>query len=206
MEADRLVDWLLEQEPSLTLQWLHEMLEGTRPLPEGFNWHGLAECATFNTFRKVPLSSPPHLAWARVAALAYNYVIYENKHSARLAHNPDMKKMSYLSLEEALMTLQARCIIAFGSVAGDPVLDIQHPITCFFEDLPFSPDEVLKIYAQEGKEHATIDHVHTSLSVRDALIASLEQFLPFSRAEDSSFFPFSSASASLEETNDSSLS
>ncbi len=80
MEADELAGWLLEQEPSLILQWLHEMLEGTRPLPEGFNWHGLAE------------------------------------------------------------------------------LDIRHPITCFFEDLPFSPDEVLKIYAQEGKERTPKVH------------------------------------------------
>jgi len=79
-------------------------------------------------------------------------VIYEEKHSTRLAHNPDMKKFSYLSCEVALMSIQARCILAFGHVAGDPVLDVNHLLQCFFDDVPFSPEDVLKKYGGERKE------------------------------------------------------
>ena len=78
-----------------------------------------------------------------MVVLAYRYVISEEKQSTRLAHNPDMKKFSYLSCEVALMRIQARCILAFGHVVGDPVLDVNHLIKCFFDDVPFSPEEML---------------------------------------------------------------
>lgn len=152
METDNLANWLLKQEPSLVLQWLHEMLEGTRPLPEGFDWRGLAECAASDTFQKSENASLPNLGWANVAVLAYSYVLQEEKKSMRLAHNPEMKKFSYLSLELALMRVQARCILTFGHVAGDPVLDVDHLIQRFFEDLPFSPAEALQKYTEESKE------------------------------------------------------
>lgn len=155
-EADRLASWLLEQDPSLTLQWLYEMLEGVRSQPEGFNWVGLAECAAYdtfgNTFHMSENASLPNLKWANVAVLAYHYAISQEKHNTRLAHKPEMKKLSYLSLEEALMNIQARCILAFGHVAGDPVLDGNLLLQCFFDDLPFSADEVRERYEGAEKE------------------------------------------------------
>jgi hypothetical protein len=151
MEADELANWLLRQDSAVTLQRLYEMLEGEYPVPEDFSWIGLAECAAYDafhtTFRKLESPSLPNLGWARVAALAYSYAIHADKSSGR----PKRKKFTYLSLEVALMRIQVRCILASGQVAGDPVLDINNPIQCFLENLPFSPEEASQKYAVGGK-------------------------------------------------------
>ena len=42
MSTDELSTWLFEQDPHLVLQWLHEMLEGTRQIPQEFSWLGFA--------------------------------------------------------------------------------------------------------------------------------------------------------------------
>ena len=159
MEADKVVEWLLEQDPSLALQWLRERVEGTQPFPEGFDWYGLAELAASDTFHKRGKVYPvPHLGWAKVAVLAHRYLIYQEKHSSRLAHKPERKKFTYLGTEVSLMNIQARCIIAYGPIAGDSVLDVNSLIECFFDDLPFSPDDVLTIYMEGGKEHLAQEH------------------------------------------------
>src|SRR5258706_2969898 len=70
VDADQLCNWLLEQDPSLVLQWLYEVWEGARQAPEGFNWLGLAEIsAGLANHKNNTLPSLPDLDWARVAVL-----------------------------------------------------------------------------------------------------------------------------------------
>lgn len=174
MEADELANWLLEQDSSVALQWLHEMLEGLRPIPDGFPWVGLAECAAFDTFHKTlhhsGSLSQPDLGWATVSVLAYRYAIHREKQSSRLAHKPLTKKLSYLSLERTLMNIQARCILAYGSVEGDAVLDVNQLIACFLEDIPYSPEEIRQRFVGErqpptSEEYRELLRIHMKLQI-----------------------------------------
>jgi len=147
METDKSVEWLLEHSPSLVLHWLREAVEGVRPLPVGFNWHGLAECAASDVWRSNNKpSSYPDVGWANVAVFAYSYIIDKVKEQghflqARPGLDAEGKKHLAFSFEESLMNVRARCIIQLGSVSGDPVLDITDLVQWFFQDLRFSPEE-----------------------------------------------------------------
>ena len=175
MEADNIVEWLLEQDPSVALQWLQERVEGTQPLPEDFSWYGLTELAASDTFHKQGKVYPvPNLGWAKVAVFAHRYLIDQEKHSSRLAHKPDRKKFTYLGTEVSLMRVQARCILAYGPIPGDAVLDVNSLLACFFDDLPFSPDEILALYQEKGKawlaqEHRELVRIRMKLEILQML-------------------------------------
>src|SRR5258707_4936256 len=84
MDADELFTWLLEQDPHIVLQWIHEVLEGARQIPDRFNWLGLAEvAASFALNKGGRRSSPPDLDWAYIAVLVHNYIIHEDKEYGR---------------------------------------------------------------------------------------------------------------------------
>lgn len=147
MSVDELSMWLFEQHPHLVLQWLHEMLEGTRQIPQEFSWLGFAEVATNLVKHKDEMpSSPPDLDWAYVAVLANEYIVHEAKEHGRFLNrylSPQRKVMSRYPFEERLMGLRAEFIMRLGSVPGDRLLDSNHLVQWFFESLTLSPEEAL---------------------------------------------------------------
>lgn len=150
IDADRLCNWLLEQDPSLVLRWLYEVWEGTRQAPEGFNWEGLAEIsAGLANHKDGRLSSPPDLGWARVAVLVNTFLIYEAKalgrvyYSARVVPSEEREIVCFTP-EERVMRLRVAFLLRVGNVPGDPVLDINLLVQSFFEGLTLSPEEALK--------------------------------------------------------------
>lgn len=146
MHADELCEWLLKQDAQVVLQWFHEVLEGSRQVPERFNWLGLAEVSADLAYhREGKSSSPPDKGWAYVSVLVHNYIIDEAKEHGRfISQNfaPDAREHSRFSFEERLMRLRARFIINFGSVPGDTLLDGEYLVRWFFQELHFSVEEV----------------------------------------------------------------
>lgn len=154
MDADHLASWLLEQEPHVALRWVGEMLAGTRPVPDHFNWLGLAECAASKACSRPRNAFSPSLDWACVAALSYQYLIQEEKNSSHLIHKPELKRNRYLSYRLNLMRVRARAILTFGPEADDFVRDVDHLIQDFLEEISFSPEELLEAYQRKDKERS----------------------------------------------------
>lgn len=151
MDADELFHWLLEQDPHVALQWIHEVLEGSRQIPDRdrFNWPGLADvAASFARHKGGRRSSPPDVGWAYVAVLVYNYIIHEAKEHGRFINRyfvaSDAKENARFSYEESVMRLRAEFIMKMGSVRGDSLLDIDHLVQWFLKDLKLTPEEALK--------------------------------------------------------------
>lgn len=149
VNADQLCNWLLEQDPRLVLRWLYEAWEGTRQVPEGFNWVGLAEISAGLAHHKDgTLSSPPDLDWARVAVLVNTFLIHEAKAYGRVYFSarvvpPEERERVNSTFEERVMLIRVNFLLRLGSVPGDPVLDINLLVQSFFEGVTLSPEEAL---------------------------------------------------------------
>ncbi len=149
MDADELFHWLLKQDPHVVLQWIHEVLEGSRQIPDKdrFNWPALADvAASFARHKGGRRSSPSDVGWAYVAVLVYSYIIHEAKERGRFSYfvTSDGKEIARFLYEESVMCLRAEFIVKMGSVRGDSLLDIDHPMQWFLKDLKLTPAEALK--------------------------------------------------------------
>jgi hypothetical protein len=109
---------LLQLDASELLAWQKDAWTGKLPIPEEFNWLGMAEVAAFNANSKI--NREKSLQWAKVAISTYEYLI----------KNADLAgKNSFVC---SLMNLRACMIIRHGTVPQDCVLDIKHVIDLFF--------------------------------------------------------------------------
>jgi hypothetical protein len=146
MDTDQLCAWLLEQASESVLQWLSEVWEGSRQIPAGFNWLGLAEISSNLAIKK------DDLGWARVAILVNTSLIVEAKthghvfFSARVVP-PEQRERVCFSFEERVMRLRVAFLLKRGFVPGDPVLDADRVVESFFDGLTLSPQEALKQFA-----------------------------------------------------------
>jgi hypothetical protein len=144
MNEENLANWLLAQDSAIALQWLHELVEGSRPLPEDFGWHGLAECAASAALGTRRNAFQADLGWDQVAVLSYRHLIHQEKTSTHLLHNPGRKRDVYMSFQVKLMRVQVRSILDFGPLTGDPARDVQQLVQLFLEEIFVSPQALLE--------------------------------------------------------------
>ncbi len=140
-EETNLLNILLQQNAEQVQSWLRSVWAEQQQVPEKFNWLGLAEGAAFNARELARKSDEYHsssLAWAELAASVYEFLAKKY---------PELSEQ-YLS---SLMTLRAYMIIKFGSVIGNPVLDIEKIVNWFFDNLEISYQDAL-IKATDWRE------------------------------------------------------
>lgn len=108
-DADSVLNWLktVELEPSLA--------------PEGFNWLGLAEAASFDALEDDRHHPNTSIKWAEVALKIYY----------RLAESANVDTRD--SLLNSSMMLRAAMIEKFGTIPDHPVLDF-NPIVHWFKN------------------------------------------------------------------------
>lgn len=64
----KLLNNLLEQEPYKIKDWIRDIKEKRLPIPQNFNWLGLAEASLFRTYED------NNLLWARAAIDTYDFL------------------------------------------------------------------------------------------------------------------------------------
>jgi hypothetical protein len=127
------VEWFREQDPKQVLMWVNTIVEGRQEVPEYFNWLGLAQLSANQArSRDDAVSSIPDLDWAKVAIVVYDYLINKADPARRD------------SLEHSVMMLRAYLIVKLGVVPHDPVLDIEHIVQWFFQNLRLSLAEAAR--------------------------------------------------------------
>lgn len=149
MSRNNGADWLLKQESNIAFQCVQELLLGERNTSEYFDWQLVAECAASSAFPGQKNALGPNFDWAQVALLAYQHLIQEEKKSSRLLDKPVLKKNIFTSYLLKLMQVQVKSILEFGTLAGDPLRDVHQLIHSFFEDIPFSPDNLQKALKEQ---------------------------------------------------------
>jgi hypothetical protein len=152
-DADQFCVWLLEQASETVLQWLSEVWEGSRQVPAGFNWLGLAEISPNLAIKK------DDLGWARVAVLVNTYLIVEAKTHGHVFFSaqvvpPEQRERVCFAFEERIMRLRVAFLLKQGFVPGDPVLDANQLGESFFDGLTFSPQEALKQFVGGKQAHS----------------------------------------------------
>ncbi len=125
---------ILQQDADSVLVWLKNIFAADSSLPEGFNWLGLAEAATFNAHEgKRHDSTTPDIKWAEVATNIYD----------RLAALADKAKAgSGESFAISSMMLRSAMIGKLGVVPGHPVLNLNLILQWFWDSVKFSRQEV----------------------------------------------------------------
>ncbi|MGH2509227.1 MAG: hypothetical protein ACRDHZ_17745 [Ktedonobacteraceae bacterium] len=139
MDQTDLMDYLLAQHPENVNKWLQHVMDGSVSVPEDFNWLGLVNGATFRAELKcMPYAQQPTLTilWARVGVNVYEYLLTVSRSSKY----PDRR-----SLEVSLMWLRTFSIRKWGAVKDDPLLDIEQIIQWFFQDLPYSLQDLARL-------------------------------------------------------------
>jgi len=113
---------LLQEDADSVLAWLKSIESGHSSPPEGFNWLGLAEAASFDA-REGDRYHPnkPNIKWAEVATKVYD----------RLAESANADTRD--SFMNSSMMLRAATIAKLGAIPGHPVLD-SDPILRWFND------------------------------------------------------------------------
>jgi hypothetical protein len=127
--AQALLNWLLRQDPSQVHTWIHSVWEGSQKIPEGFNWPALASGSALRAKVGSGSSSQPDLAWGEVAISIYTYMTCEADPAQRA------------SFEDEAMYLRADLILKLGTVADDPILNVDQLVHWFFQSLTVSFDE-----------------------------------------------------------------
>ena len=130
MQFIELLQWLVKQDAMTVQQWLDEVWNNQRPVPNDFNWRHFA--AAIDTLAKSGQGDNGEFdrAWANVAISIYLYLI--NKAEA----------FERIELQDRMMELKIYFMLRFGNVTGDPILDIQQVPIWFFENLHIPLAEV----------------------------------------------------------------
>ncbi|MFB2923474.1 hypothetical protein [Aerosakkonema funiforme] len=121
---------LLQEDVDSVLAWLKSIESGHSSPPEGFNWLGLAEAASFDALegdRHYP--NKPSIKWAEVAIKVYEQLAESANADARD------------SFMNSSMMLRSATIAKFGAVPGHPVLDIDQILRWFNDSLRMSYSE-----------------------------------------------------------------
>lgn len=160
MQSSReLVQWLIEQDVQTVKAWLDEVWEGTRNIPEGFDWPNFAAALAVlaRAGKGPPYYVKPDLEWGRVTIAVYQY--------AMTLIDP----LSRFSLEITMMYLKGHLIVHYGNIVGDPVLDANLILEWFFQNLHLSPEEALKQAANanrlESEERLLLSYIKERLSL-----------------------------------------
>ncbi len=106
------VEELFREDAAQVEAWLEGVRLGEIRLPEGFNWHGFAEGATFRSRRSLESPSPDQ-RWGRIAISVYDRLAADSEPDPGIAD----------SFSRSWMLLRVSMIRAFGPHEGDPVLD-----------------------------------------------------------------------------------
>ncbi len=123
-QAQELFNSLQHESPTYIEEWLKRVWAGQQPVPEPFNWLGLAQIAAADA------RSQKNVDWAKVSILVYEWLA---------AHETPRSLLSGYIL--SAMTLRVFMIDEKGAVPGDFVLDMDQMVRWFFENLPFSFEE-----------------------------------------------------------------
>ena len=112
---------ILQEDADSVLDWLKTIDLEPYSAPEGFNWLGLAEAASFNALEEDPHHPNANIKWAEVALKVYH----------RLTESANVENRD--SLLNSSMMLRAAMIVKFGAILDHPVLDF-NPILHWFKD------------------------------------------------------------------------
>lgn len=155
----KLLNYLIKQDAIYVQVWLKAIWAKEKPVPDNFNWLGLAEAATFraqnySNFLSDSLDSS-NLEWAKVAISVYEFLM-------KNFNNKSFKE----SLLDSEMNLRVLMILNFGAMDNDDILDVNILINYFFDNLIFSYQEALIKYNKwrslfvENKP----DHINSELN------------------------------------------
>lgn len=121
----RSVDQILKMPPFKALLWVRENLRDPKAHVDGFNWHGLAQCAA--TEAHAPDAPPP---WAHISVEVY----------AWLADRESDGRGEGFKVSE--MYVRCRQIKLHGAAAGDDLRDVKVLLDWFHHGNDLSADEV----------------------------------------------------------------
>ena len=137
---------LLELPADAVKEWLTSVWTGDEQAPEQFNWLGLADSIAFNatSSTKQGLDSAD-LDWACIAILIYQYLAKQSNIAGR---------DSYLN---SALNLRVFMINRFGSIPGDPVLDLEQVLQWFLDGLPLTLEDTMRKSAHwQNLDHSEI--------------------------------------------------
>ncbi len=126
------IQWLLKQGPQAVQDWCYRIWEGREPIPIGFDWKHLAAAIDLEARAGKGPSyyKHPDIEWARVAISLYHYLMKQ------------ASPLECIEIDLRIMYLKGYLIIHFGSIAGDPILDVDHIVEWFYHNLIFPRDTI----------------------------------------------------------------
>ena len=131
MQNENLSDILSDSSAQEIQQWIKNVREGREHVSKNFNWLGLAEAATFNSYaREKSPSSLPNLDWAKVAVEAYHHLIEISQPSERFR------------FEHSIMLLRAYLLAHLGPRENEELLQVNPVVDWIFQDIDMPYDEV----------------------------------------------------------------
>ncbi|MFB2893186.1 hypothetical protein ACE1CI_09765 [Aerosakkonemataceae cyanobacterium BLCC-F50] len=132
---------ILQEDADWVLDWLKTIELEPSSAPEGFNWLGLAEAASFDALDDDRHHPNTSLKWAEVAIEVYD----------RLAKSANVDTRD--SLLNSSMMLRAAMIVKFGAIPDHPVLDLNSILHWFKDSLKMSYSEATTKAANWKKCH-----------------------------------------------------
>ena len=132
MRSRELIVWLTKQDAQTVQSWVHQVWEGTQVIPEDFQWMQLSAAieVVARAGKGPDYYTAPDLEWARLAVSIYQYLLSQ------------ATPLDRMDIELRIMYLKGYLIMHFGSVDGDPLLDVNQIVAWFFHTLTLTREEV----------------------------------------------------------------